>query len=88
MINRISSRKVIALTRKNNQKVIQQFIRSQDYIYIFTNPKIALFKNFKANILNNPQFARWLCLLAINKIYFVEKQKKNFQPLYTKIEKV
>lgn len=53
MINCISSKKAITSTKKKNQKFISKFIASQDYIYIFISPKIALSKKFKANILSN-----------------------------------
>lgn len=88
MINYLSSRKIITLTSKNNQKAIQQSIWSLDYSHVFTSPKIALSKKFKAIILDNPRFARGLCFLAIGKIYLVEKWDKSFRPLYTKIKKV
>ena len=88
MINRVSSGKAIALTGENNQKTVQQSIRSQDYTHVFISPEIALSKKFKANILDNPRFARRLCLLAIDKIHLVEEWGKSFRPLYAEIEKV
>lgn len=52
------------------------------------SPEIALSKKFKANILDNPRFARRLCLLAIDEIHLVEEWGKSFWPLYAEIEKV
>lgn len=88
MINRISSGKAIALTGENNQKAVQQSIGSLDYTHVFTSPEIALSKKFKTNVLDNPCFARQLCLLAIDEIHLVEEWGKSFRPLYTEIEKV
>lgn len=73
MINCISSGKAIALTGENNQKAVQQSIGSQDYTHVFPSPKIALSKKFKVNVLDNPRFARRLCLLAIDEIHLVEE---------------
>ena len=42
------------------------------------SPEIALSKKFKANILDNPRFARRLCLLAIDEIHLVEEWGKSF----------
>lgn len=71
-INRIFNREAITLTGENYQKAVQQAIGNQDYTYVFTSHKIALSKKFKANVLDNPQFARKLCLLAIDEIHLVE----------------
>lgn len=73
MINRIPNEKVIALTRENNQKAVQQAIATNDYTYIFTTPEIALSKKFKANVLDNLCFSTRLSLLVIDKIYLVEE---------------
>lgn len=72
------------ITKKN----IQLKIVKKNYIHVFISPKIALSKKFKTNVLNSFQFIDCLCLLAINKIYFVKKWDKNFWPLYVEIEKV
>ena len=69
MINRVPQGKAIALTRENNQKETQQLIATKAYTHIFTSPKIALSKKFKANVLDNPQFAKRLSLLAIDEIH-------------------
>lgn len=44
MINRIINEKAIALTGKNNQKVVQMSITSQNYAHVFISPEIALAK--------------------------------------------
>lgn len=88
MINCIPNGKPITLTGKNNQKVIQQSIIYENYIYIFVSLKIALSKKFKANILNNFYFINYLSLLAINEIYLIKKLDKSFYFLYTEIKKV
>ena len=88
LINQIASGKAIALTGKNNQKAVQQSIARQNYIHVFTSPKIALSKKFKTNVLDDPCFSSRLSLLAIDEIYLVEEWRKNFCPLYAEIEKV
>lgn len=88
MINQIANKKTITLTRKNNQKIVQKFIASQNYTHIFSSQKIILFKKFKANILDHPCFASRLSLLAINKIHLIEEWNDTFQLFYNKIEKI
>ena len=53
MINRIASRKAIALTEENNNKAVQQAIACQNFIHVFTSPEIAFSKKFKANVLDD-----------------------------------
>ena len=53
IINRISNGKAIALTGENNLKAVQQAIATEGYTNIFTSPKIALSKKFKANVLDD-----------------------------------
>lgn len=79
MINRIAQGKAIVLTKENNQKDMQQSIASRNYTHIFTSPKIALSKKFKANVLGDPRFSSRLLLLAIDKIHLVDKWGKAFQ---------
>lgn len=67
---------------------MQKFIVSQNYIHIFTSPKIALFKKFKANVLDHLRFTSRLNLLAMNKIYFIQEWGNTFWSPYSKIEKV
>ena len=73
MINWIASGKAIALKRKNNNKAVQQTIACQNYTHIFTSFKIALSKKFKANVLDNFQFASCLSILTIDEIYLIEE---------------
>lgn len=63
-------------------------IINKKYSYIFIRLEIALSKKFKQNILNCYFFTKCLYLLAVNKIHLVEKQNKDFWPMYAKIEKV
>ena len=88
MINRIPQGKAIALTGENNQQKTQQSIARKAYTHIFTSPEIALSKKFKLNVLDNPYFAKRLCLLAIDEIHLVEGWGKSFRPLYSEIEKL
>ena len=87
LINRIASGKAIALTGENNQKAVQQSITRQNYTHVFTSPEIALWKKFKANVLDDPRFSSRLSLLAIDEIHLVEEWGKSFRPLYAEIEK-
>ncbi len=43
------------------------------YIYIFTNPEIAIPKRFKKYILDHLYFANHLYLLAVEEIHLVEE---------------
>ena len=56
--------------------------------HIFTSPEIALSKNFKKNVLDDPLFSDRLCFLAIDEIHLVEQWGNKFRPLYAEIEKV
>lgn len=78
IINRIARGKVIALTEENNQKDVQKSIANQNYSHVFTSPKIALSKKFKANVLDDPRFSSRLLLLAIDEIHLVEEWGKAF----------
>lgn len=73
MINCIPNGKVIALIRENNLKAVQQAIATKGYTHIFTSPKIALSKKFKANVLDNHCFLDRLSLLVIDEIHLVEE---------------
>lgn len=80
--------KAIALTSKNNQKVVQKTIVKKSYTHVFISPEIGLLKKFKANILNNPRLVSRLLLSAIDKIHLVKEWGKGFYSLYSKIEKI
>ena len=73
MINRISQRKDIVLNRKNNNKCIFEDIVKGRYTHVFTNLKIALFKQFKNSVLDQTFFINYLTLLTIDKIYLVKE---------------
>lgn len=88
MMNYIASGKAIVFIKKNNYKGVQQTIAYQYYNHVFTSPKIALSKKFKASVLDNLWFSSPLSLLAINEIYLIEKWGKGFWQFYAEIEKV
>lgn len=88
MINYIPHKKDIVLNGENTIKQVLTNIITRRYSYIFTRYKITLSKKFKQSILNKPLFIDCLCLVAIDKIYLVEKQSKNFYLIYTEIKKV
>ena len=88
MINCIFNRKLIVLTRKNNQKAVQQAIITNNYTHIFIKLEITLFIKFKVNVFDNPCFSARFLLLTIDKIYLVEKWGKNFCLLYVEIDKI
>lgn len=73
MINRIAGGKAIALIGENNNKAVWQAITRQNYTNVFTNSEIVLSKRFKANVLDDSQFASRLSLLAIDEIYLIEE---------------
>ncbi len=73
MINQIPQSKAIALTGENNQQKTQQSSARKAYTHIFTSLEIALSKKFKLNVLDNPHFAKRLCLLTIDEIHLVEE---------------
>lgn len=77
MINRISHEKSIVLNGENNTKQKFLDIATKDYTHVFICSEIAFSKKFKQNILDKSSFTNYLCLLAINKIHFVEKWDKN-----------
>lgn len=59
-----------------------------NYTYVFISPEIALLKKFKKHVLDRPEFTDWLYLLAIDEIHLVDEWGKQFQPLYSEIQKV
>lgn len=76
------------LNSKNNIQNVLAGIINKGYILVFSNPKIALSKKFKNSVLDQSSFTDHFCLLAIDRIYFVEECDKNFRIIYAKIEKV
>lgn len=88
MINKLPNGKAIILNGENNLANVQQDIGCSSYIHIFISPEIALSKNFKKNVLDDPLFSDRLCFLAIDKIHLVEQWGNKFWPLYAEIEKV
>lgn len=88
LINQIPQSKEIVLNRKNNMWNVLAGIANRGYTHVFTSSEIALSKKFKNNILNQSFFTNCLCLLVIDEIHLIEEQNKNFQSMYTKIEKV
>ena len=86
MINKkLPQRKAMVLNGKNNQKHIQDEIAYIYYTHVFTNPEIALSKKFKKHVFEQFEFTDQLCLLAIDKIYLVDKWRKQFRSLYLEI---
>ena len=88
MINQLPNGRALVLNGKNNHKHIHKKAAKGGYTHIFTSPEIALSKEFKTNILDDPKFTDWLCFLAIDEIHLVHQWGKAFRPLYAKIEKV
>lgn len=56
------------------------------YTYAFISSKITLLKKFEFNIFNNLYFTIYFLFFAINKIYLVKKQSKNFYFFYIEIK--
>ncbi len=88
MINRIPNGKAVALAGDHNFEAAQREIACGDYTPFFNSPEIALTKKFKTNVLDNSQFLKRLCLLAINEIHLVDQWGKSFRLLYAEVENV
>lgn len=78
MINKLLKDKAIVQNGKNNLAHVQRDIACNGYTHIFTSPEIALSKNFKKNVLDEPLFSDRLCLLAIDEIHLVEQWGNKF----------
>ena len=88
MVNSLPKGKAIVLNGENNLTHVQRDIARGGYTHVFTSPEIAISKNFKKNILDDPLFRNRLCLLAIDKIHLMEQWGNKFRPLYSEIDKV
>ena len=88
LINQIPQGKGTVLNGENNTRNVLAGIANRGYTHISTSPEIALSKKFKSSVLDQSFFTDCLCLLAIDEIHLVEEWGKNFQPMYTEIEKV
>lgn len=72
MINQLLNEKALVLNGKNNHKhVFKQAVKG-GYTHLFINPEIALFKKFKKNIFDDPEFTDWLCLHIVDEIHLVD----------------
>lgn len=88
MINSLPKGKAIVLNGENNLTHVQRDIARGGYTHVLTSPEIAISKNFKKNILDDPLFSNRLSLLAIDEIHLVEQWGYKFRPLYSEIDKV
>lgn len=81
MINQLPNGKALILNGEHNHNYVHKQAAKGGYTHLFTSPEIALSKNFKKNILDDPEFTDRLCLLAVDEIRLVHQWEKAFRSL-------
>lgn len=87
LINWLSKERNIVFNSENIHHNIFNKVSKGEFTHVFISSEIAISKKFKKCILEHFSFTNCLSILVIDEIYLLKKWNKNFDLIYTKIEK-